>query len=378
MQTTKNKHAIVRGVSVSRSNLIELIILVILAALGVNLIAGYLLTFLTLNSLMTIVAGAILCVGSVLYLAARLLGRRVESRTYDAFLIYNNKTNEIIRVPRYEFSERVYEYMEGAFAENPALKTLWKKEPLKDLSVSDQVKGKRHRSAQLLSEATEYFVLDRLSTHLIDYFADENFKEENLKRYGREDIPEVLLSNRFLELFSRPMEERAAFVHNTFGEERVGEVVSSYGAGGAIYGKFELILPKKSAARRPQANKVEIEMKKLMMSITVRFEGFCTVLPEGFEQYYLGISRWPDFVTEYKVNVDIQVTMKLGALFSGMGWEYYRWVDSFLDEIEGNISEDAFFKRLDWESAFTVLQCLKRAQRKKTKNKEPNISNSNV
>ena len=365
MQMTKNKHAIVQGIVISRKNLIELIVVAILLALGVNLIASHILALAMVSPLATKLIGAILCFGSVLYLAARLFGRHAESRTYEAFLIYDKKKNEIISVPRYAFSEGIYTYMQGAFVENPALKTLWGKEPLKDLFVLGQTKDKRkhHKSAQLLSEAAEYFVLDRLSTHLTDYFAAESFKKKNLKEYGREEVPEVLLRNRFLELFSRPMEDRQAFVDRTFGEKGQGEIVFAYGPGGAIYNRLNLILPRQSIVRRPEVNTIEIETKKLKISIAVRFEGFRTVLPEGFEEYYLGINHWQDS-TEYSLDIDIKVSMKLGALLSGVGWEYYRWVDSFLDECEDDISKDAFFDRLGWEAAYTQLQCLNRKQTK--------------
>lgn len=365
MQMTKNKHAIVKGVTLGRSNLIELIILVILAALGVNLIAGYLLTFVILSPVVTVVVGVILCVGSVLYLAARLLSRRVESRTYEAFLVYNKNKNEIILVPRYDFSERIYAYMKSASVENSALKILWEKEPLKDMLDKTNDKGKRPKSAQLLSEVTEYFVLNELSVHLTDYFAAKGFKKGSLKRYGREDIPEVLLKNRYLELFSRSMEDRPAFMDVINEKKGRGEVVYAYGTGGVLFDKFDLVLPKKSIIRRLGDNRIEIEMQKLKLSITVRFEGFCTVLPVGFEQYYLRLNDFHN-ITEYKLNIDIQVLMKSGALFSRAGWEYYHWVDSFLDEIDDEISEDAFFSRLNWESVFTVLQCLEQAQSSKT------------
>ena len=73
----------------------------------------------------------------MLYLAVRLFGRRVESRIYEAFIIYNEKKNQIISVPRYAFSEGICRYIRGAFAENPALRTLWEKEPLKGLFSVD-------------------------------------------------------------------------------------------------------------------------------------------------------------------------------------------------------------------------------------------------
>lgn len=68
------------------------------------------------------------------------------------------------------------------------------------------------RSAELLAEAVEYLVLDKISTHLTDYFNEESFAEQNLKVYRREDVPDILLRNRFLETFSRPTEQRPAFM----------------------------------------------------------------------------------------------------------------------------------------------------------------------
>ena len=363
---TKNKHAIVQGIAISRKNLIELIVVAILLAFGVNLIASHVIALAILSPLVTVLIGAALCFGSVLYLVARLLGRRVENRSYEAFLIYNEKKNEIIPVPRYNFSESICQYIRDAFAENPALKIIWEKEPLKNPFVTESNKGKNKRqtSAQLLSEAVEYFVLSSLSTHLTDYFAAENFKKENLKEYGREDVPEVLLRNRFLELFSRPMGDRLAFVNETLEEKAQtdGETVMAYDEN-AYYEKFELVLPNKSIIRRPADNKIEIETKKLKISLTVRFEGFGTILPEGFEQCYLGMNTWDD-INECTLSMGIQVSMKLRTLFSRTGWEYYYWVDSFLDGIEDEISKGAFFDRIGWEAVYTLLQCFNRKQTK--------------
>ncbi len=362
----KNKHAIVQGIVIGRKNLIEFIVVAILLAFGVNLIAGHIFALTIISPLVTILVGAVLCFGSMLYLAASLFGRRVESRTYEAFLIYNKKKNEIIPVPRYEFSEDICEYLQGAFMENPALKTLWEKEALKDLSIPDQINNKRKycKSVQILSEAAEYFVLDRLSMHLDDYFNDQSFKKEKLKEYGRHDVPEVLLTNRFLNMFSRPMEERSAFVDDTFREKILpGEVIGAYNPDGTIYEKFSLVLPKKSVVRRPKDNKIEIETEKLKISIAVRFDGYSAGLPCGFEENYMGINDFRN-TNGYQLNIDIQVLMKLKALFTRTGWEYYHWVDSFLNKIEDDISKDAFLNRISWETTYTLLQCINRKRAK--------------
>lgn len=358
-----SKHPIVQGIIGGRKNLIELIFVAILLAFGINLIAGQLIALL--NPFLTILLGIILIFVSILYLATNLLGGRDKSHTFKAFIIYNPKKNEIVPVPMYEFSEEIHSYLKSAFGENTALKTMWKNEPLRDIYDINQMDISKHKSSQLLSEAAQYFLLGTLSIHLTDYFASENFKKANLKRYGRKDIPEILLNNRFLELFSRPMEERPAFKEdNQQGDNELpDEIVYASGLKGAIYDRFDLVLPNKSTIRRPESNKIEIETEKLILSMIVQFEGFNTVLPEMFEEYYLGINDSNGYIL-YKLDIGIQVRMKIISLFSSAGWEYYHWIDSFLDNIEERVSKDAFFERNKWENVCAILQCLNRKQTK--------------
>jgi hypothetical protein len=336
-------------------------------AFGVHLIAGQIVEYSIGNHLGTILLGIALCIGSVAYLAFRLVGQRVESRTYEAFLVYNIKRNEIIAVPRYTFAEDIVDYLHGAFAENPALKNLWDKEPLCSTApaIPEDASNEREtlKSVKFVSEAAEYFVLRCLSIHLVDYFSHKKFDKNKLQGYCRKDIPEVLLSNLFLEMFSTAMENRPAFVGDSLGHEEGIKIVAAYGPNGAIYEDFDLVLPKGSTVNRTKDNGIEIETDKLKMSLTVEFTRSATVLPEGFKQHYLGINRKdsPDDWSEYKIEVLIQVTMKWAAFLSGAGWEYYRWVDSFLCDLEERMCRQAFIKRIDWESAFTVLQSLERS-----------------
>lgn len=353
---TENKYSIVQNIISGRKNIIKLIVIAILLAFGINLISSQFVALAIFSPFVTIFLGLVLCIISVLYLATNLFGGLIKNHTFDAFIVYNNEKNEIIPVPRYQFSEDIHEYLEAAFKENSALKTLWEKNKLSDFFAGEYKDKRNQKSAQLVMEAAQYFLLDKLSTHLVDYFADESFKEHNLTNFGRKDIPEVLLNNKFLELFSRPMDERPAFVEETFDEEELpGEIVCAYN-NGAIYTKFDLVLPNKSNLRRPTDNKIEIETEKLKIAITTQFEGFCTVLPRMFEEYYLGINDI-DKYHEFALKIDIQIEMKLNALFSSSGWEYYHWVDSFLDIIECEVSKDAFFESINWNTTHTILQC---------------------
>lgn len=372
MQTAKDRHDIVRDIIITHKSLIDIVVVAILLAFGVNLISNYIISEIISPSISGLM-GAIICFIALLYLLNSLFSKRIKSQRYEAFLIYNEKKNKIIQVPRYIFSERISDYLNSAFVEEPALKALWEKYPLKDLFVDNPTENmiKRYQSVKLISEATEYFVLSELSMHLMEYFAAKNFKEEKLKKYLRNDVPEVLLKNRFLELFSRPMENRPVFHTDTFEEawgisveiEKEGETIVMYTPEGPLYEKFELVLPKDSIVQRLEDNSIKIETKKLTITLKVRFEGFSTVLPRGFKKYYLGIKELED-VNVYEVNIDIKISVKLGALFTRIGWEYYYWIDSFLEQVDNVVSKDVFFKNIGWNTALTVLQCLNSEQAK--------------
>lgn len=369
---TENKYSIIQSIIIGHKNFIKLVVIAILLAFGINLISSQFVALAIFSPLVTVFLGLILCVISVLYLAANIFGGLIKNHTFDAFIVYDNEKNEIIPVPRYQFSENICEYLEAAFKENSALKTIWERKPLSSFFQGDSTDESNQKSAHLVLEAAQYFLLNKLSINLEDYFADESFKEHNLIKYGRKDIPEVLLNNKFLELFSRPMDERPTFVEETFDEvEMSGEIVCAY-QNGAIYEKFNLVLPNKSNLSQPTDNKIEIETEKLKISVTTLFEGFSTVLPEMFIEYYLGIND-PIKCHVFALKIDMQIVMKLRALFSSSGWEYYHWVDSFLDIIEDEVSKNAFFEGINWESACTIFQC----QNIKQEDDESNVTYNN-
>lgn len=293
-----------------------------------------------------------------MYLFYKLLNGSRKEHEFCAFILYDKEENTLVEVSRYDFSEDIQWYFESAFNENLALENQWKRDKLSDLHFSDENLIQNNKSARLIVEATQYYLLKRLSIHLTDYFEHKYLEEANLKKYGRVDIPEVLLSNKFLDLFSRPMAERSAFVDEE--EDRSefeGEVITVYG-NGVYYDKFELVLPLNSKLKKPTDSAIEIDTQRLKISMDIHFDGCNNSLPRGFEQYYLGIDdnnllRFDAF----EVKINISVDMKLRSLFSRLGWEYYYWIDSFLDDIDYYVSQDVFFKRINWESVLTVIHC---------------------
>jgi hypothetical protein len=213
-----------------------------------------------------------------------------------------------------------------------------------------------------VGEAVEYFVLDRLSTILTDYFnRNANIDSQEVVSLERKDIPSVLLSNRFLELFSRPMDEREPFLDNRRegAMERLDgvatKIVSAH-AGGAYFDNFDLTLPRGSAISRGENHSISMSTRRFSLRLETMFDGFMTVLPRRFEKLYLG-ERY-DKLGVYKVELKIEMKLRLRTLLSRRGWQYFQWIDLFIDRMEADFSFDRFVLESGWNVAFSVAKVI--------------------
>lgn len=155
------------------------------------------------------------------------------------------------------------------------------------------------------------------------------------------------------------MDNRAAFacsdLHRNRDEEK-RKVVAAYSSG-AIYERFDLVLPEKSKIYQKNKNEIAIETPLLKITIICLFGGFGTVLPSGFHHYYLGINDSKRNYNDYQFHVEVVVNFKTRALFSKEKETYYAWLDSFLDMLANYMGEEEFFKRISWDSVYTMIRC---------------------
>ena len=88
-----------------------------------------------------------------------------------------------------------------------------------------------------------------------------------------------------------------------------------------------------------------------------------SVLPMGFHIYYLKMKNIKDNLentTERNVRLMLEISFKFPFLFSSRGMQYYNWIDSFLDHLENEFSEESFFNKIQWESSLTVIEWIDR------------------
>ncbi|MGQ7872405.1 hypothetical protein [Bacillus sp. 1A] len=377
----KKSLGVLSSLLLKRSNAIEFVAVTFVSAFAISILASSITLVQGFKASVGIYVGFILFAIVLLYFILKIYRNLSNTKVITGFIVRDEKENSILKIARYPFSNEIAEYLNAAFAESPDIKAIWEREPLKIRSMEDHVKWSNNRSRQLVHEAVEYFVIEELSTHLSSYFNNETFEKDNIREIGRNDIPEILYENRFLQLFSKPMEERAAFERNIQRENNEkkqvndkeefiidgkkvtftrGETVMSSGSNGAIYQRFDLVLSLNTKVKRLDKHSISIETERFNLNIKTVVDGQAS-LPEGFMKYYLQKESMDYFFNVFEIKLVINIRFKVKNFFLKHRLEYFRWIDSFLERLNSRFSKDVFFEKLNWENAFTVLQFLKQS-----------------
>jgi hypothetical protein len=347
-----------------RRTLVQLFIAAVVLGLGVNILSSAIADmYADAIFALWILAFSLILLGLALIARQTIPSRRME-KILSGFVVFHRGTSDLIEVPRYGYGEDLTSYLEGLFSENSAPKILWETDPVnKGHEFNADTKRWRKRqteAGQLLVEATEYYVLEKLSTHLTDYFNQTGLDSKRLKDFAREDIADIVFKNRFLDTFSRPMKERAAFATDSNSHSNDAEhIVASFGPNGVRFSRFDLTLPLGAKVQSLSANSISIDTPKFSLTIDVDFSGFNTNLPRGFEKLYLGCADFSD-LSAYKIILKTHVEFKRWSLLTRTAWEYHSWLDSFLQELVLDFDQDAFFSSIQWESAITVARIVER------------------
>lgn len=303
-------------------------------------------------SLLIATIGAVLIILGCAYFTLRAAPRITRKVSLYGILSTGPRENELLPIERYRFSEEMADYLRGVGSENKALSKMWSEHPIGVVGESD--KRLISPSHKLARELVEYFFLNQLSLHLNAYFIENRIIEDDeIITLKRRDIPTVLLENRVFELFSRPMEDREAFSMHAKGTD-TDKIVYATGEGGAIFEHFELMLPKKTEVSRLNEDTIKIKTDRFSMQVHVNIPGWNANLPRHFVNLYMKNDRID--VTNYVIYLEFEIKFTLRSFLTNKGWEYFRWIDSFLEDIEEAFSFDHFLRDIGWDSALTIAK----------------------
>jgi hypothetical protein len=65
-------------------------------------------------------------------------------------------------------------------------------------------------------------------------------------------------------------------------------------------------------------------------------------------RFYLGVD-W-DAVRVARVNVEVNAVVKRWSLLRASGWNYYQWIDSYIEKLDEFASWDRFLRQIDWDA----------------------------
>lgn len=344
----------------TRKNVIEFIAGAILVGFGVEFIAGSIYGHFNFHhkNLFFLVIGIILSLIGLIFFILKLLGDKRVIKEIDGFLVIDKSNKSVINIDSYDFADEMSRNIESAFHEDAGLKKIWSKTEFQIEKRSDNYQ----EVLKIINEAAEYYLLEKLSTHLSEYFNSEGHDKNQIVEHERNDIPDILLRNRFLELFSKPMEHRAAFLPDNEeakeeDDDNRGIIVASF-SNGAMFSRFDLTLPKDSKVKRNSDNSISIKTKRFTLNIASITSGVNTYIPWEFCEYYLKLKN-PQDLSELIITFRIEIIFHFGSFFRTIGWQYYQWIDSFLNELVENFEQEYYFKtKIDWDKAFTIIKSI--------------------
>ena len=249
-------------------------------ALAINLISS---SFPTLpgNQSFSLILGGILLVIS-LYGINKVLwtggSKTIRIRGVAAFEKKGDEINKV-KIHGYRFNDEFCGYLSGFLTENQAYKKLFVESIDAGVQRTSSFNPDSITFHSIMNSVLELVYLKRLQNHLNRYFVENEIDKKRITSLSRKDLDSHVLKNRVLDLITRDMEEREAFIDHTGNKPTEGIVVLAYGEGGAIYERFDLELPPKSSLRRNNKGFLEIENKLFKLTFRPRFEGFAAYVP---------------------------------------------------------------------------------------------------
>lgn len=277
---------------------------------------------------------------AIIYLYDYLSNSSYETKIETLFITDENKN--AIPIKRFDFSEDLFIAFQSVISENKTYESLWKD------AFSHGIKQGTNSKAFVV-EFMEYLFIRMISLELNSYFT--NVDSEAIEVIGREQMPEVLFKNRVIEMISKPFEEREKFQKVITKEENSKEkVVYMGGEDGALFEKLEIELPRKSIIYK-NGNSLVIKNRNFDILFEAVFDGFSSVMPRYFEEFYL--KRSLEDTNYYMVKLKMGIHLKPLFLFSMRDRRYLGWLDQISDAFIKYFSFDSFIQRIGFENAVT-------------------------
>lgn len=329
-------------VKYQRTNLFKNFFLVTLLSAGTALVANVLTK--DADKVVVIIPG----VACVVFVALCYLKEYLGCSSYVVkveSVLPVDKDKQIVEIERFRFSEELYRTVISVLSENKAYKKLWE-------DAFEGKAGKENKGKDFVREFLECQFVYWLSLELNSYFT--RIDEDAIEKIRREQIPDVLIRNRVIELISKPFEEREKF-QSVIGDKNnapeQGEICYMGGEDDVFFDRLEIELPRKSRVYR-EKDALVIKNRTFEIRFESEFQGFGTVLPQLFENFYMNRSIYE--IDNYLIFMKMSIKLNPFFLFYIRDWKYLGWIDQIEEKFVEYFSLDKFIERIGYEHALTT------------------------
>lgn len=346
----------------------EILITSIIISFGINIFSTGVLGFLNIEKHygLLIVTGSVFSIVVLfIYLFFRIKAENTTA-TIRGLIIHDNDSNKIINIPEYTFSNYAVHYLSSAFSENKALARKWR---TGEIGITDNIKILDRNNNSMIIELIEYIFITRLSTDLVDYYNMDDMYDSDIEALCFDKMPRLLRENRFLRLFSEDMNNRPAFSSKNVKTDikQEGRIVYATGKKGAIFNRFELLLPKEVKIKKNNFNTLEFDMKYFTLKVEYIFEGYNAVVDPEFYEKYLKLEYDPIRYNDLDFKIKLDIIFKNKFLFTNKKIENYMWIDKLLNNLMEVADIETFYNKINWESNKCIIRCLDSVQKETKK-----------
>lgn len=328
-----------RDTSGQRQAIVKNFLLVAILSAGISIVANVLTK--DAQSGVIIIPGIVCILFVAIFYAKEYFGRSSHKIDVDTVLCVD-KEKMPIPIDRFRFSEDLCQAVKSVLSENKAYCPLWKNSLMREPGENN--------NDRIVEEFLEYLFVQWLSLELNSYFC--RFDKSAIELVKREQMSDVLIKNRVIELISKPYIEREKFqTLNEADNKEDGEVVYMMeGEDDVIYNRLEIELPRKSRVVR-EGKALVIKNRDFEIRFESRYEGFGYVLPSYFEDFYM--KRHLDDVDCFMVELELSVKLKPFFFLSVKDWRYLGWLDQLEESFSEYFCFNSFAKRIGYEQAAT-------------------------
>jgi hypothetical protein len=331
-----------------RASVLELVLSVVVVALGINLVSN---AFAGASARSQAVVGLMLVAGVIAVAARKYWTGRKEHHIEGAFLI-SAAGQVILPMHGYAFSGKCAGDVQAAFAENPALRAQW--------DVADETRrtqgwlAEHPNQAELLRELAENYAIEKLASTTGHYLRTADPDGTACVTLTRASIPASLLENRFLDLFSRPPQDRPAF-----GDPVDDTVVMAYRLG-AYFHRFELRLPAGSTIAR-ESGAIRIRHPLMTVEISVAPPFWALNIPPVVEEYLADGSIGRD--RPYKVEMTVIVHFALRSMIARRRRaNLQEWARHYVARLEDEVSLERYLDRINVDALSATVYAFNTAR----------------